>query len=115
MTTATPTPSSPAAPGLRLQCDRSGPTLTAYLDGDLDITTSAVALDVIDRITDDTTRVVLDLSGLSFCDSSGLGVFVQIHRRAEDVGAEFNLYQVTPALREVLAVTGLDQVLPTRC
>jgi anti-anti-sigma factor len=56
--------------------------------------------------------VVVDLSGVDFIDSSGLGALVQANRVAK--GRETRLIVVaSPAVRRLLTVTALDTVLET--
>jgi len=54
-------------------------------------------------------RLVLDLSGLEFCDSSGLSAFIAAQHRATDRGATLAVVNVPPAIRRLFRVTGLDQ------
>jgi len=56
---------------------------------------------------------VLDLSGLDFCDSSGLGVMVGLHKRLRGVDGGLVLAGVGEHLSRVLRVTGLTKVLAT--
>lgn len=57
-------------------------------------------------------RLVLDMSGLSFLDSAGVGALVQlfVHRRAR--GQEFALAALTPQGDAVMQVSGLKKLLP---
>jgi ABC-type transporter Mla MlaB component len=63
--------------------DRSGGRATARLSGDLDIVTSEEVKRELAQLIDDGHSVLaLDLSGVGFVDSSGLGVLVAAHRHA---------------------------------
>jgi anti-anti-sigma factor len=55
------------------------------------------------------TRVVVDLSALSFIDSSGIAVLVNTERRARLLGCAFELVAPQPAVWRVLEVCGLLQ------
>jgi anti-sigma B factor antagonist len=55
--------------------------------------------------------VILDLSGVSFCDASGLGVLVGSHRRALMMGVTLRLTALPPPLARLLRIHGLDRVL----
>ena len=55
--------------------------------------------------------VIVDLSGVSFCDASGLGVLVGGHRRALMLGVTLRLTAASPALARLLRIHGLDRVL----
>jgi anti-anti-sigma factor len=57
------------------------------------------------------SKLVLDLDAVSFCDSSGLGMFVSIHRRAGMAGGWLRLARPNSQLRRILAVTNLDRLL----
>ena len=52
-------------------------------------------------------RLILDLSALSFIDSSGIAVFVNTERRARLLGCTFELVAPQAAVRRVLEVCGL--------
>ncbi|EFL36631.1 predicted protein [Streptomyces viridochromogenes DSM 40736] len=51
-----------------------------------------------------------DLSGLEFCDSSGITVFPAARQRALDAGADVALAAVPANLLRVLTLVGLDRV-----
>jgi anti-anti-sigma factor len=57
------------------------------------------------------SKLVLDLDSVSFCDSSGLGMFVAIHRRAGMADGWLRLARPNSQLRRILAVTNLDRLL----
>lgn len=58
--------------------------------------------------------VVLDGSGLTFMDSSGLRVLINASNRAEAAGATFRLVAPQAAVRRVLELAGADDFLATR-
>ncbi len=55
---------------------------------------------------------VVDMSLTRFCDSSGLHALVAAHRRAQAEGGEVLLVVSDAAVLRVLAITGVDQVIP---
>jgi anti-sigma B factor antagonist len=55
--------------------------------------------------------VVLDLSEVTFLDSSGLQVLMAHHHRAARTGSRFAIADGSPMVSRVLALTGLDRVL----
>lgn len=57
------------------------------------------------------TRLVLDLREVTFCDSSGLKTFVQLHRLAADLGASLRLAGARPPVTTVIEVVNLDRML----
>jgi anti-sigma B factor antagonist len=56
-------------------------------------------------------RLLLDLEGIRYVSSTGLGALVACDRRVRAGGGCFALVNVGPLVREALAVTRLDQVL----
>ena len=59
-----------------------------------------------------TTGLVLDLAGVSFFDSSGVGAVVQVARDAEDADAAFALQAPSQRVTRVLEVSGLLDAWP---
>jgi anti-sigma B factor antagonist len=57
------------------------------------------------------TRVLIDLAGVSFVDSAGLGELVQANSTARNHGASIKLVSPTSRLRELLDVTQLTAIL----
>lgn len=57
-------------------------------------------------------RVTVDLSGVPFMDSSGLGVLVGGFKRTRTEGGSLQLAAPTPTVMRVLQLTRLDQILP---
>jgi anti-sigma B factor antagonist len=58
----------------------------------------------------DPPRIVVDMSGVEFCDSTGMNVLLAAHRRAGEQGGDFVLAAPRPAVRKILQVTGLESV-----
>jgi anti-sigma B factor antagonist len=57
-------------------------------------------------------RIVLDLSGVDLCDSSGLNLMAQTHLMARQHGGWLRLVGAQPLVREVLDATRLTGTLP---
>ncbi|MFB9710632.1 STAS domain-containing protein [Streptosporangium sandarakinum] len=57
-----------------------------------------------------TTYVVLDLSKVEFCDSTGMNVLLAALKRLRERGGTMELAAPRPAVRKILQVTGLDSV-----
>jgi anti-sigma B factor antagonist len=85
--------------------------------GELDLATTAPLRERILTILKDTTSpVIVDLSGVSFCDASGLALLVGTQRRATMHGLTVALAAPRPNLHKLLRITGLDRaftVYPT--
>jgi anti-sigma B factor antagonist len=55
-------------------------------------------------------QIVVDMSGVEFCDSTGMNVLLAAHRRAREQGGDLELAAPPPAIRKILQVTGLESV-----
>jgi anti-anti-sigma factor len=83
------------------------------LSGELDAGSIARLESAITRCTSaGTTAITLDLSRLSFIDSSGLWTITLARRWCEAHGRGFTLVPGPPQVQEVFEVTGLIDVLP---
>jgi anti-sigma B factor antagonist len=102
--------------------DAAGPRIEQFsgpgyrgcrLTGEIDFTSSGpIQSTLLSMILPGGGAVVADLSGVTFLDSSGLGVLVQAHRTA--VERDNRLVVVaSPPVRKLLRLTGLDSVLDT--
>jgi anti-sigma B factor antagonist len=58
----------------------------------------------------DRKRIVLDLSGLEWIDSMGIGTLVRIHAGCRSAGCQLQLINMGTRVKELLALTGLLSV-----
>jgi anti-sigma B factor antagonist len=94
---------------------RTGPDggQVVSMAGELDIATAEQAYAYISEVIDSCpTTVSVDLSGLTFCDASGLGVLAKIARHARQAGRQLKLTSARPSLLKIIRLTGLDGVFP---
>jgi len=61
---------------------------------------------------DEGVSLIVDVSGLTYCDSSGISVLVRAYHRARAAGAVLAMAGLNPDIARVFRVIGLDQVLP---
>ncbi|SBU96671.1 anti-sigma B factor antagonist [Streptomyces sp. MnatMP-M77] len=81
------------------------------VSGELDHHTSPRFREALNEITLSTdTGLVLELSGLTYCDSTGITVLVTAYQRAQASGTELNVAGASPHLLRLFGVVGLDQV-----
>ena len=62
-------------------------------------------------ITGGSQNVVIDLSGVDFIDSTGLGVLMGAAKRVRSAGGDIRLVMVGSRLAELIELTRLDRVL----
>ena len=85
----------------------------ARVDGDIDVATAPRLREhLIGVITGGQPRIVLDLDGVTFLDSTGLGVIVGVLKRARTLGGDLRLCCTQPGVRKVFEITALDRTMP---
>jgi anti-sigma B factor antagonist len=79
--------------------------------GELDhATVPALAAAIQEQIDGGQLDVVLDLQGVTFLDSSGLGLFVSQHKTLRQRHGSLRLANAPSRVLTVLSITGLDRV-----
>jgi anti-anti-sigma factor len=95
--------------GLTLSVRGQNGYTIAAIGGDLDIASvPALREQLREVLGPDASRMVVDLSGVTFCDASGLAVLIGIRRRAGLLGGVLRLAAPAPPVVAVLRLTGLD-------
>ena len=95
-----------------LETETQGSSALVKIRGDLD-------LQVVDQVTEALTRIesgkpellVIDLSGLSFMDSTGMGVIAAADIRAREDGWRFAVVAPPTGVRQAFERTKLDKVI----
>lgn len=67
--------------------------------------------DVLELMKNNQKRIVMDMSEVSYLDSSAIGVLVGCHGKVRDAGGELRISGVAPRVKMILQMTGLDQLL----
>lgn len=82
------------------------------LTGELDLDGAGAVGEELLRLPDGgATEVVVDASGLTFLDSSGLRALLSAREQLESAGATLRLESVSPAVERVLEMTGTRALL----
>jgi anti-sigma B factor antagonist len=110
--TAERVPLDPLQIELSCRADGDGNQVVS-VTGELDIATAEEAYIFISDVIDAwPAPVSVDLSGLTFCDASGLSVLARIARHARQAGRQFRLTAARPSLLKIMRITGLDRAFP---
>lgn len=83
-----------------------------HVAGEIDMATAPAFRDAaLQAIVDNGPSLTLDLSGVTFMDSTGLHVLVATYRRVRVHAGTFTLRDTPDIVRKLLRVTGLDELL----
>lgn len=98
---------------LAVTVTESSPASTLLtVSGELAGTGAERLLSRLDRLLDQGHRyVVLDLTAVSFCDSSGVSALVRGHARASAAAGGLRLSAASPQVTRVLELSGLARML----
>jgi anti-sigma B factor antagonist len=81
------------------------------VEGEIDLLTAPTLRDrVMKPLEDGVFELVLDMSKVTFLDSSGLGVLVALHKRLRERDGRLVIVATARPVLSVLNLTGLDKV-----
>src|SRR5689334_23067847 len=81
------------------------------LDGRLNLVAAPSLRTAVEETVPETPRVVVDLSGVTFMDSSGLGALIAGLKRARQAQGDLRIAGANEQVLTVLRLTNLDKVL----
>jgi anti-sigma B factor antagonist len=100
----------PVPVGCTIEAELRGSTLEVRVRGELDLSTAPRLTDALsDAAKSDAETTVLDLSGVTFIDSSALRVLVVGGRALADAGRVLQIGPRSEMVARVLAMTSLDK------
>jgi anti-sigma B factor antagonist len=90
-----------------------GSAVVLAVAGEIDVYTSPALRDRIGALLRPDEQLIVDLSGVGFLDSTGLGVLVAGLNRSRELGAGMSLVCRNDRILTLFRITGLDQVFTT--
>ena len=83
------------------------------LKGEIDVYTAPkLKAELVETIESGCANIVVDLEGVTFIDSSGLGVLVSALRRAREREGAVRVVCTRENILKIFRITGLDKVFP---
>jgi anti-sigma B factor antagonist len=84
---------------------------TIALEGEIDLHESPNVREALRNLTEQKLpRVFVDLSGVSYIDSSGIAVLIEAMQRIQAYGGKLALFGIRDSVRTVFEIARLDQV-----
>jgi len=100
---------------LDLSTTRAGACAVVSVGGEIDPgTASELSNAALSAMQEIGPSLVLDLSGVTFMDSTGLKVLLAVHQRAQLAGGRLVLAGATRPVLRVVSITGLDETFDVR-
>jgi anti-anti-sigma factor len=90
--------------------DRDGMVIVT-VEGELDIHSAPGLGEALALAADAGRHLILDVSGLRFCDCAGLSLFLRTQERARMAGGSLHLAAPTPSMRRLIAVARMSDIL----
>ncbi|MFI5492854.1 STAS domain-containing protein [Actinoplanes sp. NPDC051859] len=92
--------------------DRDAGVATVALRGEVDVlNVDQVRVALVEALETRPSALVVDLSELSFIDSTGLGAIIFGFQRARDEGIGFQLSRPTRGVHQILVLSGVLEVV----
>lgn len=97
---------------LSIETTGFGDHVQIHLHGDLDVATAPVVLEHVEALFETgITVLILDASELTFVDSKGLSLILNLHKQSAAGNSTLLLRGVGPQLAQLLRVAGLTDFL----
>jgi anti-sigma B factor antagonist len=98
---------------LEITTERADTRCRLTLSGEIDVYTSPqLKRELVEAVDAGCVNIVVDLEGVGFIDSSGLGVLVSGLRRVKENDGTLRLVSTRDGILKIFRITGLDKVFP---
>lgn len=89
-----------------------GEVITAFLSGEIDHHSAADMREKIDSAieTNMPSLLVIDFGGVSFMDSSGIGLVMGRYRNLQNSGAKLQITGASPQISKVMQLAGINRL-----
>jgi stage II sporulation protein AA (anti-sigma F factor antagonist) len=101
---------------MKISSDYSSGSLVVRMSGELDHHGARPAMRTIDGLIDEylPRDTVLNLSGLTFMDSSGIALILKVERRMREAGGRIFLEAPAKQPLRVIDASGIDRMIAIR-
>jgi len=92
---------------MNIKEEKIGEKLIAHIDGEIDLEKTDDLREKISKILDDNSKVELDLTQVTYIDSSGVAVLIESNQKAQELSKDLTLKLSEPVL-SVLKMAKLE-------
>ena len=92
-----------------------GESITVYVYGELDEYSAQPAKSILDKIIYDNlnlSKFIFDLSGLTFMDSTGIGLLIGRYKKLKQFNIPTYIAGASVATEKVIELAGLYKIMP---
>ncbi len=100
---------------MEIKYKNSNLSLTIYVYGELDECSASNAKNIMDKLLLDnlnTKQVIFDLSGLSFMDSTGVGLLIGRYKKLKQFNIPTYISGASVSTEKVIELAGLYNIMP---
>ena len=95
----------------RISSRRDGPILVLALSGELDLDIAHLKSEVREALDTDAEKIVVDLAGLDFIGSRGIGALLHLNVMSRRDGRRLSFSGARGQVARVFRITGVDSLL----
>lgn len=98
---------------MNINCCESGNSVTISLIGELDHHAARSAMNAISKIIDSRlpAKCTLDMSDITFMDSSGIALLLNAYRRMNELGGEIRVINLSKQAGRVVSAAGIERII----
>jgi anti-sigma B factor antagonist len=94
----------------RIEVEKSGDQVALTIAGDVDLATAPMLINRVQSLFNEpVAELALDLTKVTFLDSSGIAALIKANTTADEHDARFTLASASPEVRRILRSTGLAE------
>ena len=96
---------------LKIRTSRDGTTATVAAAGEIDLSTVDELRSAVTGAADDVQELLLDLTGIEFIDSAGLGGLLELRSTLRSRNVTLQISADDGPVRQAMEITGLSELL----
>lgn len=98
---------------MKITVSKDGSVITAYMNGEIDHHYAEKVRSRLDSAIENagTEKLILDMKGVAFMDSSGLGMVLGRYKKLKAKGAELEIINASGAVERILRMSGVYALL----
>ena len=96
---------------LKIRTSRDGTTATVAAAGEIDLSTVDELRSAVTGAAEDIEKLLLDLTGIEFIDSAGLGGLLELRSTLRSRNVALEISADEGPVRQAMEITGLSELL----